>query len=92
MGTNTNPGNMEAYERIDEQIKRSQREFATEDKLNKRIKDFKKENEVLKKLVRAAICPECDGSGINAQQVGEQEWEAVQCQWCDTKNDILKND
>jgi len=50
------------------------------------------DNLILKQLLQIAICPECDGSGINAQQVGEQEWEAVQCQWCDTKNNILKND
>ena len=38
-----------------------------------------------KKWIEDARCPECDGSGYNAHQVGHGEWEQVQCQWCDER-------
>jgi hypothetical protein len=43
------------------------------------------EIERLRGLLRAAICPSakdgCDGKGI-PRQVGEDDWEQEQCQWC----------
>lgn len=40
-------------------------------------------------LLRVAKCPACDGSGGIPYQVGDQEWEQQQCQWCDERATIL---
>ena len=39
--------------------------------------------------VETAVCPACYGSGGIPVQVGEQEWEQQQCQWCDEKKVAL---
>lgn len=48
-------------------------------------------HEKLVELLRIAKCPnsECQDGAI-PHQVGEQEWEAEQCQWCDEKKQALK--
>lgn len=40
------------------------------------------------RMLHAASCPECDGSGSNAEQDGDGEWVQVQCQWCHEHNRI----
>jgi len=46
---------------------------------------------VLKDMLTIAECPHCDGSGVIANQVGDQEWEPEQCQWCFEKNKALED-
>lgn len=38
--------------------------------------------DILRALLKVAKCPACDGSGSIQHQIGEDEWEAEQCQWC----------
>lgn len=52
----------------------------------------REEGERLKKLLSVAKCPECDGSGSILQQVGDDEWEQQQCQWCYEKNQLTNKD
>ncbi len=33
-------------------------------------------------LLAVAKCPACDGAGSIPHQIGDNEWEAEQCQWC----------
>lgn len=39
------------------------------------------------RLLKIARCPDkaCDGQGWSAVQVGDDEWEQQQCQWCDER-------
>lgn len=48
---------------------------------NQRLKDAKEWTE-LKKLLKFAKCPNCDGSGGHPVQVAEDAWIQEQCQWC----------
>lgn len=43
----------------------------------------------LEALLKAAKCPNCDGSGSIPRQVAEDDWEAEQCQWCAERERIL---
>ena len=40
-------------------------------------------------LLRAADCPNCDGSGGVPRQVAEEQWELDQCQWCDELHSLF---
>lgn len=40
-------------------------------------------------LLVAGKCPACDGSGGIPVQIGEDEWEEEQCQWCDERKQWL---
>ena len=48
-----------------------------------------KEIKRLRELVKAAICPSCDGSGGYYTGSPETGGEAVQCQWCHVRKTIL---
>ena len=51
----------------------------------------KSEHNMIIKLLSVAICPECDGSGIKAHQIcDEDEGRAAQCRWCYEKNLIIQ--
>jgi predicted TIM-barrel fold metal-dependent hydrolase len=57
----------------------------------KEIEQLRAENEAMKGLLRIARCPNvncCDG--IIAQQIGEDDWEPEQCQWCYERAQALK--
>lgn len=47
------------------------------------------EVKVIKNLLDMADCPECDGTGIITEQCGDGNFESRQCEWCDTKNQVL---
>ena len=62
-------------------------------RLEGEILDLRKENRRLRDLVipwvKAAICPECDGSGTCQGYTGYGDHEIWQCQWCDIRDRIL---
>jgi len=54
-------------------------------------RELQQENKRLEGLLALAICPDCDGSGVNTRgQVGENEWDIEQCQWCAERKQALK--
>jgi hypothetical protein len=41
--------------------------------------------------VRAAICPQCDGSGAYYDGSGNlEDYSVVQCQWCDERKKLIE--
>ena len=50
-------------------------------------------DDLLIRLLRGAKCPdpECSGRGWVAVQVGPDDFEQQQCQWCDERNAICYN-
>ena len=59
------------------------------------LMEAKAENAELKELLKAADCPNCDGSGsipvqVASYQLAEPDWEQQQCQWCDEREQALK--
>ena len=57
--------------------------------------ELQAENAKLKELLKAADCPNCDGSGsipvqVASYQLAEPDWEQQQCQWCDEREQALK--
>lgn len=54
---------------------------------NKRLTD---QLENMTALLKAVVCPECDGSGIYGRQICEEEWEQVQCHWCFDKKALTE--
>ena len=57
---------------------------------DKRIAELEAERDKLRGLLGVAGCPNCDGSGSIAHQVGDSDWEQEQCQWCYEKHLALK--
>jgi hypothetical protein len=61
--------------------------------LGKENRELEEENIKLKDLiipwVKAATCPECDGSGICQGYTGHGDHEIWQCQWCDVRDHLL---
>jgi hypothetical protein len=51
--------------------------------------DLIDENRKIKGMLKVAKCPNCDGSGAVPVQVGPDDWEAEQCQWCDEYKQIF---
>jgi hypothetical protein len=47
--------------------------------------------EELERLLKAADCPDCDGSGSIPHQFMDGEWDQQQCQWCDERNKMIYN-
>jgi hypothetical protein len=67
------------------------------------VTEMDRENENIKKLLRVAKCPECDGSGVVEKVTAERTtWERsdgemfyktepVQCYWCAGVEQALKD-
>ena len=55
-----------------------------------RIAELEAERDELRGLLGVAGCPNCDGSGSIAHQVGDSDWEQEQCQWCYEKHLALE--
>lgn len=53
------------------------------------IAEMRIEIRALRRLVAHAECPNCDGSGGTPVQVGDNDWEQKQCQWCDERSKLI---
>ena len=57
--------------------------------MNEKVPELRRHIHILETLLIQAACPVCDGSGGIPQQVGDQESEQEQCQWCAELNTLI---